>query len=203
MLRPKLPTCTPFAAKAIKEIGDWHQTGPVDHFVQFYHTDDYLIECLAGYMADGLWRGEVAIVIATAEHRVALDDRLRVKGVNLNSSLMDRRYLAYDAEEMLAKFMIDGRPDQAAFRQVIGELLDRILTTGRRVRAFGEMVGLLWQKGHQSAAIALEELWNQLGREHAFRLYCAYPSNCVDGETNAAGFSHICAAHSAVMSLSP
>ena len=43
-----------------------------------------------------------------------------------------------------------------------------------KVRAYGEMVDVLWQNANQSAAIALEEMWTDLGAVYPFDLLCGY-----------------------------
>ena len=173
---------------------NWDATGPTDHFVQFYRTDDYLIECLASYVAAGILAEERALVIATPEHRIALEKRLRVKSVDVAGMTAQSRYLALDAEELLAKFMVAGKPDPALFQEVVGNLV-RSASKESRLRAFGEMVALLWLAGQPDAAIALEELWNDLSRKHAFALYCAYPSECAAP----AGLERICRSHTHVI----
>lgn len=42
------------------------------------------------------------------------------------------------------------------------------------IRAYGEMVNVLWQDGQEAAAIRLEMLWNDLARTRAFKLLCGY-----------------------------
>ena len=54
---------------------------------------------------------------------------------------------------------------------------------GRRVRAFGEMVALLWSEGNQAAAIRLEELWNELALSQTFCLFCAYSMDSLGGRS--------------------
>src|SRR3954471_17804400 len=89
-----------------RNVKDWEATGPRDHFVQFYRTDDYLIECLAGYVAKAIWSDERALVIATPEHRVALEGRLRVKNVDVASNTVSGKFVALDAQEILSRFMV-------------------------------------------------------------------------------------------------
>ena len=45
----------------------------------------------------------------------------------------------------------------------------------RRVRAFGEMVAVLWARGDQAATVRLEHLWHNLCQRHEFSLFCTYP----------------------------
>ena len=90
---------------------------------------------------------------------------------------------------------MNGWPDDYLFDQVVTDLLKRAGRGGRRVRAFGEMVALLWSLGHNAATIRLEHLWHKLCAEREFSLFCAYPRI---GFTQSADESikEICAAHS-------
>ena len=49
------------------------------------------------------------------------------------------------------------------------------------------------------AAIKLEQLWNDLARQHAFFLRCAYPITSFRHTAHAAPFLNICSEHSAVI----
>ena len=53
-----------------------------EHFVQFYESDDYLLSSLSSYIATGLVSGEIAIIIATEQHREGLEKRLLAQGFN-------------------------------------------------------------------------------------------------------------------------
>ena len=193
------PACAVPSQARGKKIKDWQAAGEREHFVQFYRTDDYLIECLAAYFAKGIWAGEKAIVIATPEHRIALEKRLRLKNVDVANVTVSGQYLALDAQEVLSKFMVKGRPDPTAFRAVVGELVRQATQGGRPLRAFGEMVALLWAQDNREAAIDLEELWNDLARDYSFALYCAYPSDCGAAKDGRPSLEHICRSHSAVI----
>jgi hypothetical protein len=50
------------------------------------------------------------------------------------------------------------------------------------VRAYGEMVDILWQAGNRDAAIRLEEYWNELAKLQTFSLFCAYRLDPLDSE---------------------
>jgi PAS domain S-box-containing protein len=96
--------------------------------------------------------------------------------------------------------MVDRSPDKTLFHRQIGALVAKAGDGGRRsVRAFGEMVALLWAEGNSEAAIQLEELWNQLSRTYAFSLLCAYPMSNFNGAADADAFGKVCHAHSKVL----
>ena len=170
-----------------------------DHFVYFYDNDEVLLDALSGYIGPGLLAGEVCIVIGTEPHRNGLEARLQRSGIDLPSIVSTNQYIALEAEPTLAKFMVDGEPDPSQFASVIGTLFERAAAGGRPVRAFGEMVALLWAQGKRTAAARLEELWNDLGKNHRFSLFCAYPMSGFQHATDTQSFSEICSKHSEVI----
>jgi signal transduction histidine kinase len=173
------------------------------HVVQFYGDDGFLLDELSQFIGTALGAGESAVVIATKEHRDGLARRLKMWGLDTTWPAIQGRYVAVDAAETLAKFMLDGWPDAARFADVVGGLIERVRTVSggeaRRVAAFGEMVALLWIEGNADAAIRLEELWNDLARTHAFSLRCAYPMSSFSREEDGDLLLKICAEHSAVI----
>ena len=95
--------------------------------------------------------------------------------------------------------MRQGWPDEELFRVAVNRILDRARgDDSRPVRAFGEMVAVLWAQGHSGATVRLEHLWHSLCREEAFALFCAYPRS---GFTQDAleSMREICAAHTKVL----
>jgi hypothetical protein len=103
--------------------------------------------------------------------------------------------LPVDAEQMLSKFMVNDWPDETLFMSTVSDLIVRAKMDNRHVRAFGEMVAILWAKGQVGATVRLEHLWNKFCETQAFCLFCAYPQS---GFTQDASESvmHICGAHS-------
>jgi PAS domain S-box-containing protein len=154
---------------------EWTGAGPA-HLAHFYDDPAALAQAIASFVADGLSAGEVVTTIATAEHTTALHRRLRDDGVDLEAAHASGRLLTLDAEETLAKLLKDGEPDRGLFEEVIGGLMTARATVvpGARLRAYGEMVDLLWKRNQKSAALHLEELWNDLQGRRSFTLMCAY-----------------------------
>jgi PAS domain S-box-containing protein len=162
-----------------------------EHFVQFYEQDDFLLDEVSGFIGEGLKAGEAGIVIATQPHREGLELRL-----DPCPAFAGHRYLALDAAATLAEFMVDGWPDERLFAEVLGGIVRQAAQLGNgQVRAFGEMVALLWAEGQHEAALHLEELWNDLARTHSFSLLCAYPMDGFRHEEHGGSFLHICNSH--------
>lgn len=149
------------------------------HIVQFYGHDAELADKVADYLLGALDRDGVAIVIATPEHRDAFEARLTKAGAGLDEARERGSYVALDARATVAEFSAADRLDPAAFGRVVGGLIRRAGADGRVVRAYGEMVAMLWDDGLVNEAAQLEQLWDDLGRELAFSLFCGYRADSV------------------------
>ena len=180
----------------------WGELAPCEHLVQLYDHDDVFLDTLEGYVAGGLRAGDAVVVISTARHAKELTDRLRAQGFDIDEEKRKRSFILYNAEETLHSFVSDdGWPNDDKFYRVIGNILRKARgPEGRRVRAFGEMVVVLWDRGQNAATVRLEHLWHKLCQEEKdFALFCAYPKA---GFTDFAlkSLQDICALHSRVIS---
>ena len=177
----------------------WDVMGESDHFVQFYETDDFILDSLGGFVGAGLGAGDVCLVVATESHRAGLDERLRARGLDVELARGRGQYVALDAAETLSLFMAGGSPDPDRFVDVVGGIVARAAEGGRRVRIYGEMVALLWAEGNRDAALRLEEFWNRLQETRPFTLFCAYPMGGFGGAALAEPMRGVCAGHSRVI----
>jgi len=177
----------------------WGEISPSEHFAHFYEHEDSLLDMLAGFLGDGLKAGDAAIVIATKEHLSGIHRRLQEQGLDLGAARSKERYISLIAEEALTRFMVNHWPDEELFLNILGDLLARARgTDNRRVRAFGEMVALLWARGDHAATVRLEHLWHQACQRFAFPLYCAYPKAGFTKD-QVKSVAEICTAHSRVI----
>lgn len=176
----------------------WRVVAPSEHFLQVYENDAVFIDSLEEFVAAALQTGDGVIVIATTAHLEILEDRLRLLGFSLTIARSRDQYVALNVDEALSKFMVKGHPDEALFKELVGGLVARVGVNGRQVRAFGEMVAVLWARGERSATLRLEHFWHQLCREYAFSLLCAYPRSGFVGSPDASLMA-IHAAHSTVV----
>ena len=176
----------------------WGELAPSEHVAQFYDHDGVLLDTLLGFVGGGLKAGESTIVIATADHLRALEDRLEASSVDLGTMRSHDQYISLEAEEALDRFMVKQWPDDKLFSDLVTELIARARVRNRRVRAFGEMVALLWARGDVAATIRLEYLWHQMCQSQLFSLFCAYPKTGVTEDTSKS-IGQICAAHSRII----
>ena len=146
------------------------------HAVRFYEDETSLCRIVSGFVAEGLHAGQPGLVIAAAAHKECILDNLRAAGIDVDTLQLNSELLMLDAREMLNRFMEeDGLPNAERFDEAAIDALRRI-SAGRSVtiRAYGEMVDLLWKDGQSAASIKLEMLWNKLAGSHDFSLLCGY-----------------------------
>ena len=158
------------------------------HGVQFYDHESFLIGKITAFVTPALQAGGTAIVVATRPHLELLAEAMP-SGPG--------RIVWLDAEETLARLLVDGLPDAQCFEAVIGGLLADCAGSGPVV-VFGEMVGVLYGQGEIEAAARLEALWNRLLDRHPFSLLCGYPMRLFAGASHRGAFKAICDAHSQV-----
>jgi signal transduction histidine kinase len=170
------------------------------HVVRYYEDDAALVDEIGQFVTAGLATGEPAIIIATPTHRDGLERRLTAHRVNVADARRAGRYVPLDAAETLARITIDGWPDPVRFGEIVGGTVARAAAAGStpQVRAFGEMVALLWAEGRRDAAVRLEELWNELAKSHSFSLVCAYPIAAFAAHTDTVPFTSVSALHTEV-----
>jgi len=170
------------------------------HAVQVYRDVSELAESVGEFLAAGLEAGEPGVVIVRPEHRRALAATLGSRGCDRRDPLLT----IVDAEATLALFMDGSTPSPARFEDAVGGLLDRVAERhpGRRIRAFGEMVDVLCERGDAAAAVTLERLWNDLARTRDFSLLCGYRLDVFDRAAQVGLLPDVCRLHSHVLPAS-
>lgn len=147
------------------------------HAVQFYENDSSLFTTVAGFLSQGLVEEHPAIIIATAEHTAAILEHLSGRLIDVEKARELGELVVLDAHRTLALFMVGDKPDPVRFETSVGRVIGDLLK-GRSnrtlIRAYGEMVDVLWKDGREEAAIQLELLWNGLAGRHGFALLCGY-----------------------------
>lgn len=170
-----------------------------EHLVQFYGSEDELSNAVLPYLTAGLDADDAVLVIASAAHRLVLERELAAAGAGLGEAIAAGTYVVVDAADILRSLQDEGSGEIGAadFDATVGVLVRRLLAGGRRLRVYGEIVSLLWDRGQVSAALTLEDLWNALQRRHGFSLCCGYP--VVPAAAQLAAMRNVCLAHSFVL----
>jgi hypothetical protein len=148
------------------------------HFrdVKFYESPESLCHIVADFLGEGLIEQQPALAIATPEHREGILAGLRRRQLDVDGLQAAGDLLLLDAADLLAAFMVDGMPDATLFTEATTTAIEQV-RRGRKdvtIRAYGEMVDVLWKAGQDAAAIRVELLWNKLATTPDFSILCGY-----------------------------
>ena len=146
------------------------------HAVRFYESDRALAQIVGGFLGEGLTAGNPAIAVATPSQRAAIVRELSSRGLDIANLQHSDALLLLDVDDTMAKFMVDGHPDEQKFEAAMGAAIRRACggRTDCTIRIYGHMVDVLWHRGERDAAIRLEFLWNKLAGTQEFSLLCGY-----------------------------
>jgi MEDS: MEthanogen/methylotroph, DcmR Sensory domain len=150
---------------------------PHGHLVQLYQADERALVANVGqYLGEGHKRGEGLLVIATPPNVEAFRAELEKRGADVDAVVRDGHLAFFDAEATLSSFLVDGQPDWVLFEAVVGAAMRQVRAQNQfaGLRAYGEMVGILWNARRFAAAIRLEQYWNKLLARSSFSLFCGY-----------------------------
>ena len=178
----------------------WGDLAFGDHVVQIYETERIFIDALEGFVTTGISLGDCCVVIATESHLKALNRRLESHGARISSLEAETRYIPLLAEDMLSRFMVNGMPNEDLFMQAVLEIFQRAHQAKRMVRAFGEMVAILWVQGNHDATLELERFWCKFLATETFCLFCAYPKSGFKKRIHATSVYDIYGIHSKIIS---
>jgi hypothetical protein len=159
------------------------------HIVYPYNDERRAMELVATYAAAGIRNSEGVVLILTREHLSEIEHFLCSDGFDVGALRESGQLQCADAASTLAGFMVDGVPIRERFMTEIGPVVERAKRFGK-VRAYGEMVSLLFDANH-AAALQLEELWNDLLRVESICLLCTYDISSKSGLAD-----DLCTAHS-------
>jgi hypothetical protein len=171
---------------------------PRRHAVQFYGDDDRFFRDVADFLLEGMTAGQAAVAIATEPHCRAIEQQLGRRGVDCKQAHRDGSLRVLDATRTLSGLLVGGELNTALFeRDVATVMADIEAVRGPGViRAYGEMVNVLWRHGRFESALHLESLWNRPPFRNSFDLLCGYPLQDVQDEP--ALFQAICDVHTHV-----
>jgi signal transduction histidine kinase len=170
------------------------------HAVQFYDDEAFLFETVGLFVRSALDAGDAAVIIATPAHTDGILNQLGKQA--RERALSAGQLVLIDAEALLARFMLDDRPGIEPFFESIDRMLTSLAATlgpGQCIRAFGEMVDILWRQGKRAAAIELEKLWNHFGEAHQLRVLCAYRMRDFYKSDDSPQFGELCQLHTHVL----
>jgi hypothetical protein len=83
--------------------------------------------------------------------------------------------------------MRDAMPDSPIFLGLAADVIGEAHAEGRyqKVRWWGEMVNVLWERGDVAASMHLEDLFDQLAHQHDIAIFCSFLMDNFDGDVHA------------------
>jgi hypothetical protein len=157
---------------------------PRDHVVQLYQDQDFLNRAVCRFAGAALANGEGVILVPTAEHWNAFRPRLEAEGVDVTAAQDRGQLTVVDADETLPRFMRNAMPEAPVFLGLAGEIIARTRGGGRypKVRWWGEMVNVLWERGDVAASMNLEDLFDRVAQEQDIAIFCSFVMDNFNGE---------------------
>jgi hypothetical protein len=168
----------------------WHclltDAEPRDHIVQLYQDQDFLNRAVCRFAAAALANGEAVILVPTLAHWNAFRPRLEAEGVDVKAVQGRGQLTVVDANELLPRFMREAMPDAPVFLGLAADVIAQARGTGRypKVRWWGEMVNVLWERGDVAASMNLEDLFDQLAHGHDIAIFCSFLMDNFNGEVH-------------------
>ncbi len=160
---------------------------PRDHIVQLYQDQEFLNRAVCRFAGAALANGEGIILVPTLTHWNAIRPRLEAEGVDVEAARARGQLTVVDADEFLPRFMRDAVPDSAVFLGLAADVIGQARVGGRypKVRWWGEMVNVLWERGDAAASMNLEDLFDQLAKRHDIAIFCSFLMDNFDGAVHA------------------
>lgn len=161
--------------------------GPTDHIVQLYQDQDFLNRAVCRFAGAALANGEGIILVPTLTHWNAIRPRLEAEGVDVEAARERGQLTVVDADEFLPRFMRNAMPDSPVFLGLAAGVITEARAGGRyaKVRWWGEMVNVLWERGDAAASMNLEDLFDQLAHQHDIAIFCSFLMDNFDGDVHA------------------
>jgi len=159
---------------------------PREHIVQLYQDQEFLNRAVCRFAASALANGEGLILVPTVAHWDAFRPRLEAEGVNVKDAQAAGQLTIVDADTLLPRFMQSAMPDGPMFLGLAGELIARTRGAGRfpKVRWWGEMVNILWERGDVAASMGLEDLFDQVSHAQDIAIFCSFLMDNFNGEVH-------------------
>ena len=139
---------------------------PQDHIVQLYQDQQFLNRAVCRFAAAAIANGEGVILVPTVAHWDAFRPRLEDEGIDVKAAQSRGQLTIVDADDLLPTFMREAMPDSPVFLGLAADVISQAKGDGRypKVRWWGEMVNLLWERGDVAASMALEDLFDELAQ---------------------------------------
>jgi DNA-binding NarL/FixJ family response regulator len=160
---------------------------PRDHIVQLYQDQQFLNRAVCRFAAAAIANGEGVILVPTVAHWDTFRPRLESEGIDVKAAEKRGQLTIVDADNLLPTFMRGGMPDSPVFLGLAANVITQAHGDGRypKVRWWGEMVNILWERGDCAASMNLEDLFDKLAHEQDIAIFCSFLMDNFNGDVHA------------------
>ena len=160
---------------------------PCDHIVQLYQDEDFLNCTVCRFAGAAIANGEGIILVPTITHWKAIRPRLEAEGVDVEAARKRGQLTVVNSEEFLPRFMSDAMPDSPLFLGLAADVIGEARAGARyeKVRWWGEMVNVLWERGDAAASMNLEDMFDRLAKKHDIAIFCSFLMDNFNGDVHA------------------
>ena len=157
-----------------------------DHIVQLYQDEEFLGRAVCRFAAGTIANGEGLILVPTQAHWEAFRPRLEAEGVDVKAAQSRGQLTVVDADECLPRFMRKSMPDAPLFLGIAKNVIGEARQAGKypKVRWWGEMVNVLWEKGDVAASMRLEDLFHEVAQVNHISIFCSFLMDNFKGEVH-------------------
>lgn len=187
---------------ASKKIGDFkihsHRLSPQNHICEFYPSAEARIKSLCNFIVPGIIKDEAVVVIATFENLLMLRNTLILYAIDIDEVVKSGQLVLLNAQKTLEQFIRQDHIDYMLFFNLMCNLLDDLKEKFHGIRAYGEMVDVLYQTKSLELTLELEQLWADISLQYNFSLLCGYTAESFRG--NHGHIKKICTTHTHLIS---
>ena len=170
-----------------------------DHLAQVYDSDEKLQGAIVSWLAPALADGGGAFMLATRANAAAALERFAGAGPRVREAVSEGRLVILEVEELLERGILGQDAEESKFRAEIEAAVHRMRATlpspDRPIRAWGELVNVLWQANAREQVARVERCWNRIVSEQGIRLLCSYDARPVPDADRSAFHRLIDATH--------
>jgi hypothetical protein len=167
------------------------------HGLLLRHDADALERDIAAFLHQCLSAREGCLVLTRASRWARVRERLEALGSDVTGALETGRLLHFDSDPLIAALFAGETFDPEVLERKVHPALLwlREATGGAPVRAYGDLVDVLWQEGRPAHALLLEKAWHDLLKRDPVTLLCGYVVDPLAAALDSRAFLPLCRAH--------
>lgn len=165
---------------------------PASHILQLYDGDAFLVTAVAHFAAEGLSRGDAALLTGTNEHLARVRARLEGLGVDAAGALHSGQLAVSDVHQVLAGGSVD-----AEARAALGRAREDGRFVG--VRWWAEIANVLHHGGERKRGLAAERKGDAVAKQYGAAVLCSFMADKYDPRQYDDVLHELCCVHSHVV----